>query len=143
MQSTGQEPPHDRPTVEVDVHLEPDESVWAVVEGRDGGCLVGTDRRLLALGPPTDEGRRTTAWPYDTLDDLRVLPDSILVCSRDDHRHLATVPTRVDLGEETLQAITVIELLIARAIRSIGHSNLPPAPTRGGAAPSVGIDREA
>jgi hypothetical protein len=101
----------------IDRLLEPDEGVWAVIRGRDGTTLVGTDRRLFALGPDcTDHDVR--AWPYRQLDDLRVVGSSILVRTRLDRRQLVTLPTSHDRREQTLQGVTIVELLIARHARA-------------------------
>jgi hypothetical protein len=97
----------------LDRMLEPDEGVWAVIRGRDGTSLVGTDRRLFALGP-TCTDRDLRAWPYWQLDDLRVIGSSILVRTRSDRRQLVTVPTSQENREQTLQGVTIVELLIAR-----------------------------
>jgi hypothetical protein len=93
--------------------LEPDESVWAVIRGRYGSTLVGTDRRLFAL-PPGCEGEEVHGWAYRDLDDLRVIGDGILVRRRSDHHHLVTIPTSDVRLEQTMQAVTIVELLIAR-----------------------------
>lgn len=95
--------------------LRPDESVWAVIRGRDGSSLVGTDRRLFILPPGCTAAADIHGWTYDELDDLRVAGDGILVRRRRDHHHLATVPTSMDRREQTMQAVTIVELLIARA----------------------------
>jgi hypothetical protein len=97
----------------LDQVLAPDESVWAVIRGRSGSFLVGTDRRLVSLPPgcPIDE---VEAWPYAELDDLRVVGDGILVRRRRDHHHLLTLPTSGSGSEQTMQAVTIVELLIAR-----------------------------
>ena len=97
----------------VDNMLEPDEGVWAVIRGRDGTTLVGTDRRLFALGRDcVDQDVRV--WPYWQLDDLRVMGSSILVRTRADRRQLVTLPTSLEHREQTLQGVTIVELLIAR-----------------------------
>ena len=93
--------------------LEPDESVWAVIRGRYGSMLVGTDRRLFAL-PAGCEGEAVHGWPYHELDDLRVVGDGILVRRRRDRHHLVTLPTSEVRQEQTMQAVTIVELLIAR-----------------------------
>ena len=93
--------------------LEPDEGVWAVILGRDGRTLVGTDRRLFALAAECDE-LDVHAWPYWQLDDLRVVGSSILVRTRTDRRPLVTLPTSQERREQTLQGVTIVELLIAR-----------------------------
>ena len=96
--------------------LEPDEGVWAVIRGRDGTTLVGTDRRLFAM--PGDDARPTVrAWPYQQLDDLRAVERAILVRTREDKRHLVILPTAPERTEQTMQAVTIIELLIARSSR--------------------------
>ena len=97
----------------LDAVLEPDESVWAVIRGRDGSSLVGTDRRLFLM-PPGCDGQRVRGWRYDELDDLRVAGQGILVRRRDNREHLATVPTSGVRREQTMQAVTIVELLIAR-----------------------------
>jgi hypothetical protein len=97
----------------IDRMLEPDEGVWAVIRGRDGTSLVGTDRRLFAVGStcaPAD----LRAWPYSHLDDLRVVGSSIVIRARADHRQLVTVATSQERREQTLQGVTIVELLIAR-----------------------------
>jgi hypothetical protein len=93
--------------------LEPEESVWAVIRGRYGSTLVGTDRRLFAL-PPGCAGEEVHGWPYRELDDLRVVGEGILVRRRQDHHHLVTLPTSPTNQEQTMQAVTIVELLIAR-----------------------------
>lgn len=97
----------------VDDLLQPGESVWAVVRGRYGSMLVGTDRRLISLAPGCDP-RDVQGWPYAELDDLRVVGEGILVRRRRDRHHLVTLPTSPAYREQTMQAVTVIELLIAR-----------------------------
>lgn len=97
----------------IDRMLDPDEGVWAVIRGRDGTTLVGTDRRLFALGSDCAD-HEVRAWPYRDLDDLRVVGSSILVRTRSDHRQLVTLPTSHDRREQTLQGVTIVELLIAR-----------------------------
>ena len=97
----------------VDHFLEPDEGVWAVIHGRDGTTLVGTDRRLFALGADCGD-QDVRAWPYWQLDDLRVVGSSILVRTRTDRRQLVTLPTSQERREQTLQGVTIVELLIAR-----------------------------
>ena len=100
----------------LDRMLEPDEGVWAVIRGRDGTTLVGTDRRLFAM--PDETGRpKVQAWPYRELDDLRAVERAILVRTRHDKRHLVTLPTAPERTEQTMQAVTIIELLIARSSR--------------------------
>jgi hypothetical protein len=93
--------------------LAPDESVWAVIRGRHGSLLVGTDRRLVSL-PPGCPSDGVEAWPYGELDDLRVVGDGILVRRRRDRHHLVTLPTSHVGLEQTMQAVTIVELLIAR-----------------------------
>lgn len=100
----------------VDRLLEPDEGVWAVIRGRDGTSLVGTDRRLIAMDPECS-GQTVRSWPYRDLDDLRVVGSSILVRTRADRRQLVTLPTSVERREQTLQGVTIVELLIARSTR--------------------------
>jgi hypothetical protein len=93
--------------------LEPGESVWAVIRGRQGQMLVGTDRRLLAV-PEDCAPDRVEGWPYRDLDDLRIVGDGILVRRRSDRHHLVTLPTSQVGLEQTMQAVTIVELLIAR-----------------------------
>jgi len=97
----------------LDALLEPDESVWAVIRGRYGSMLVGTDRRLFSIPPgcPRDE---VQGWRYAELDDLRVIGEGILVRRRRDRHHLVTLPTSPTGREQTMQAVTIVELLIAR-----------------------------
>ncbi len=97
----------------VDALLEPDEGVWAVIRGRDGTTLVGTDRRLFALADDCAEAD-VQFWPYWLLDDLPVVGSSILVRTRSDRRQLVTLPASDERREQTLQGVTIIELLIAR-----------------------------
>jgi len=97
----------------LDALLEPDESVWAVIRGRFGSMLVGTDRRLFSL-PPGCARHEIENWPYADLDDLRVVGDGILVRRRRDRHHLVTLPTSTVGREQTMQAVTIVELLIAR-----------------------------
>jgi hypothetical protein len=97
----------------IDRMLEPDEGVWAVIRGRDGTTLVGTDRRLFAVDADCEE-QHIRAWPYGQLDDLRVVGSSILVRTRSDRRQLVTLPTSQEQREQTLQGVTIVELLIAR-----------------------------
>jgi hypothetical protein len=101
----------------VDGLLEPDEGVWAVIRGRDGTTLVGTDHRLFALEDDCAE-EHVRVWPYWQLDDLRVVGSSILVRARADRRQLVTLPTSQERREQTLQGVTIVELLIARHGRS-------------------------
>ena len=101
----------------IDRMLEPDEGVWAVIRGRDGTSLVGTDRRLFALGSECAD-QEVRAWPYWQLDDLRVVGSSILVRTRVDRRQLVTLPTSQERREQTLQGVTIVELLIARHSRA-------------------------
>lgn len=96
--------------------LEPDEGVWAVLRGRDGNLLVGSDRRLFSLSGDCGGGT-TRAWPYRELDDLRVVGSSVLVRTRVGGHHLTTVALNPDSSEQNMQAVTIIELLIARAGR--------------------------
>lgn len=96
--------------------LEPDEGVWAVLRGRQGDLLVGSDRRLFALTNDCRVGA-TRAWPYRELDDLRIVGSSVLVRTRLGGHHLATVALNPDNSEQNMQAVTIIELLIARAGR--------------------------
>jgi hypothetical protein len=114
MTTTAADPELDKGCREtLDPLLEPDESVWAVIRGRHGTMLVGTDRRLFSLEPGCRrEGVET--WPYAELDDLRVVGDGILVRRRRDRRHLVTLPTSDLRLEQTMQAVTIVELLIAR-----------------------------
>lgn len=93
--------------------LEPDESVWAVIRGRFGTTLVGTDRRLFSM-PPGCSSDQVEGWRYGDLDDLRVVGDGILVRRRRDRHHLVTLPTSDVRLEQTMQAVTIVELLIAR-----------------------------
>ncbi len=93
--------------------LEPGESVWAVIRGRHGTMLVGTDRRLFAM-PEGCAVDAVEGWPYRDLDDLRVVGDGILVRRRHDRHHLVTLPTSDVRLEQTMQAVTIVELLIAR-----------------------------
>jgi hypothetical protein len=97
----------------LDRTLDPDEGVWAVIRGRDGTSLVGTDRRLFALGAACSDSE-LQVWPYWQLDDLRVVGSSILVRTRLDRRQLVTLPTSHERREQTLQGVTIVELLIAR-----------------------------
>ena len=97
----------------IDQLLDPEESVWAVIRGRSGALLVGTDRRLFSL-PSDCRPNEVQSWPYAELDDLRVVGDGILVRRRQDRRHLATIKTTEVAREQTMQAVTVVELLIAR-----------------------------
>ena len=76
----------------VDALLQPDEGVWAVIRGRDGTTLVGTDRRLFALGDDCAE-EHVRVWPYWQLAALRVVGSSILVRNRADRHQLVTLPT--------------------------------------------------
>jgi hypothetical protein len=99
----------------IDGLLEPDESVWAVIRGRTGSLLVGTDRRLLCV-PPGCEASGVEGWAYDELDDLRVVGDGILVRRRVDRHHLVMLPTSPVGREQTMQAVTIVELLIARHV---------------------------
>lgn len=98
----------------LDALLQPGESVWAVIRGRDGTVLVGTDRRLFVLAAECVPAQ-VHGWPYGELDDLRVVGEGILVRRRRDRQHLVTVPTRSVEREQTMQAVTIVELLIARA----------------------------
>jgi hypothetical protein len=93
--------------------LEPDESVWAVIRGRHGTSLVGTDRRLFSLNSGCTSDA-VEGWRYSDLDDLRVVGDGILVRRRRDRHHLVTLPTSDTRLEQTMQAVTIVELLIAR-----------------------------
>jgi hypothetical protein len=93
--------------------LEPDESVWAVIRGRYGSILVGTDRRLFSLSETCDRAD-VEGWRYSDLDDLRVVGEGILVRRRRDRRHLVTLPTSQTGREQMMQAVTIVELLIAR-----------------------------
>jgi hypothetical protein len=97
----------------LDELLEPGESVWAVIRGRQGTMLVGTDRRLFAM-PEGCARDAVQGWPYRELDDLRVVGDGILVRRRQDRHHLVTLPTSPVRLEQTMQAVTIVELLIAR-----------------------------
>ena len=97
----------------IDALLEPDESVWAVIRGRSGSLLVGTDRRLFSV-PADCSADGIEDWRYADLDDLRVVGEGILVRRRRDRRHLVTLPTSEVGREQTMQAVTVVELLIAR-----------------------------
>jgi hypothetical protein len=106
----------------VEPALEHGENVWAVVHGRDGSSLVGTDRRLMIVREhdpvrDEDEAAPVESWPHEALDDLLVIPGGLLVRRRKDHHHLATVPLPKEPGERTLQAVTVIALLLASAAR--------------------------
>jgi hypothetical protein len=97
----------------IDGILEPDESVWAVIRGRYGSLLVGTDRRLLSVPSGCDRAE-VEDWRYSELDDLRVVGEGILVRRRRDRHHLVTLPTSPVGREQTMQAVTIVELLIAR-----------------------------
>ena len=98
----------------LDSLLLPQESVWAVIRGSEGSSLVGTDRRLFLL-PSGCAGDAVHGWPYPDLDDLRVVGDGILVRRRRDRHHLVTLPTSRVRRDQTMQAVTIVELLIARA----------------------------
>jgi hypothetical protein len=97
----------------IEPELEHGESVWAVVHGRDGSALVATDHRILVARERDGWSIRT--WEHDALDDLIVIPGGLLVRQRKDHRHVATVPLPREPEEETLQAVTVVALLLAAA----------------------------
>lgn len=98
----------------LDGWLHPDEGVWAVIRGRDGTSLVGTDRRLFVL-PPGCARTEVRGWEYRDLDDLRIVGEGILVRRRRDRQQLVTLPTSPVRREQTMQAVTIVELLIARA----------------------------
>jgi hypothetical protein len=48
---------------------------------------------------------------------LRVVGSSILVRTRRERRQLVTLPTSQERREQTLQGVTIVELLIARRAR--------------------------
>jgi hypothetical protein len=105
----------------LDDHVDPGESIWAVVAGELGGYLVATDRELLHVV----RGRNVGSWRLEDLDDVRPVGGTraILVRRRDGTGDALTF--RLGAGHpEAVQAITVLELLIVRASRAL------PAPER-------------
>ncbi|HYM84934.1 MAG TPA: hypothetical protein VEY67_12380 [Candidatus Dormibacteraeota bacterium] len=103
----------------VDARLGPSDSVWAVVAGEGEAFLVATDRELLHVVA----GRVLASWPLADLDDIRPLGGAraILVRRHDGSGGSLTFPIRPD-RPEAIQAVTVVELLIARAAKDPDRS---------------------
>ncbi len=97
--------------------LGPSDAVWAVVPGERGTFLVVTDRELLHIVGD----RVVPAWRLEDLDDLRPVGGAraILVRRRDGAGGALTFAIRRD-RPEAIQAVTVLELLIARASKDPG-----------------------
>ena len=104
----------------VDARLGPGDAVWAVVAGEGDAYLVATDRELLHMV----RGRVVTAWPLIELDDLRPVGGAraVLVRRQDGIGGSLTFPIPRD-RPEAIQALTVVELLIARASRESRREN--------------------
>jgi hypothetical protein len=104
----------------VDAHLGPGDAVWAVVAGEGDSYLVATDRELLHV----IRGRVVTAWRLSELDDLRPVGGAraILVRRHDGAGGSLTFPIPRD-RPEAIQAVTVVELLIARASKDAGRDD--------------------
>lgn len=104
----------------VDAHLGPGDAVWAVVAGEGESYLVATDRELLHIV----RGRVVTAWQLIELDDLRPVGGAraILVRRQDGAGGSLTFPIPRD-RPEAIQAVTVVELLIARASKEASRES--------------------
>lgn len=101
----------------MDARLGPADAVWAVVAGEEDAFLVATDRELLHIV----RGRLVTSWHLGDLDDIRPVGGvrAILVRRHDGAGGSLTFPIRRD-RPEAVQAVTVLELLIARAAKEWG-----------------------
>jgi hypothetical protein len=99
--------------------LGPSDAVWAVVPGERGTYLVVTDRELLHI-----VGERVVAaWRLEDLDDVRPVGGAraILVRRHDGKGGPLTFAIRRD-RPEAIQAVTVLELLVARAAKGAGDA---------------------
>ena len=96
----------------VEARLGPADPVWAVVAGEGESYLVATDSELLHIV----RGRVLVSWRLEDLDDVRPVGGAraILVRRRDGTGGSLTFPIQRD-RPEAIQAVTVLELLIARA----------------------------
>jgi hypothetical protein len=129
-------------------YLEPGETIWAVVPGLAGDALAATDRRLFLQ---RGAGGTMRDWAFDELGDVTPvgdragqLPGRFLlddVASGGTSISFAIDPDR---REEAMQAMTIVQLLIARfhARRRLMRPPQPVRPPAPGARHLVGSPAE-
>jgi hypothetical protein len=115
------EPRPTAPASHIPMRLDPGEDVWAQVS-LPHLTLVATDRRLLSR-----RAGRTEAWSYD---DIRQVGsagvDGDVVISFHDGQRPLVIHAAGD--DATMQALTIIALLVARARRSVARVPLQGSP---------------